>query len=309
MKLKRQYNQQPNIITNTSEELSLLEKRIVYLVINQIKTEKDINLDLFHNEEYIIETSKISETNTVRVQQACKRLANRTYTMVEDFKNGIFHYMTPFPSIKFNKNQGTIKLVLFAEAVPVFKEIKKGYTTYELAAALTLSSVYSQKMYELLSRWKDKKEWAVSLLELQTLMSATTYKYAQFKQKCLNVAVVEINEKTDLSVKWETEKAGKAVVKIIFFISNKVSTDLQEAKEAVNKEMNQLHNLSAGEIALYMNRLINDYSFSSKQRDLIISSPGLMGKFAELESKVANGVIKNIKNPTAYIASILFKQK
>jgi hypothetical protein len=193
--------------------------------------------------------------------------------------------------------------------MPYFLELRNGFTKYSLTAALTLTSIYSQKLYELLSRWKDKKEWFVSLDELKTLLNAKNYAYPQLKQKCLDRGIQEINQKTDLQVTWEPEKTGKSVTAIRFFIKSKAVAERDDAKEAVNEELKQISQLSPGQISLYTQKLFTVYSFTKKQQDLLMSKPSLFGEFVELESKIANGLIKNVLNPTAYMAKVLFKIK
>jgi plasmid replication initiation protein len=305
MKPKRQYNQQPNIITKSTDEMTVIEKRIMYLVINRLDTGFNIQPDLFRNMEFTIAFNELKETNYTRVKKAIEKLQFRAITLIDDDANEEFERIMPFPHIKIKGS--TVKLTMLSTVMPYFLELKSGFTKYSLAAALTLTSVYSQKLYELLSRWKDKREWLVSLEELQTLLNATNYIYADFKKRCLDVGTKELNEKTDLQVSWETEKTGKSVTDIRFFIKGKLAAENAEAKEAVQQELEQIRQLSPGQISLYTKKLFSEYSFTKKQQDLLLSNPQLFSEFVELESKIANGVIKKVLNPTAYMAKVLFK--
>jgi len=304
MKPKRQYNQQPNIITRSTDDMTLIEKRILYLVINQLDTGFNVQPDLFQNKEFTIAFSALKETNYGRIKKSIEKLQTRKIVLIDDDEKEEYESLIPFPHVKIKS--GVVKLTMLANVVPYFLELKRGFTQYELAAALALTSIYSQKLYELLSRWKDKKEWFVSLKELQKLLHADNYKYAQFKQWCLDIATKELNEKTDLVVSWEAEKTGRSVTDIWFFITNKAFAVKEEANKIVHEELNYIANLSPGQIALYTKKLLSDYTFSKKQQDAIISNGNLFAKFVELESKIANGVIKDVKNPTAYMAKALF---
>lgn len=302
MKPKRQYNKQPNIITKSTDDMSLIEKRIMYLVINQLDTGFNIRSDLFKNMEFQIAFSQLQETNYNRIKNAVKKLQFRALTLIDDDEKEEFLRIIPFPSISIKG--GIITLKMMADVVPYFLEIRKGFTKYELAAALALTSVYAQKLYELLSRWKDKKEWFVSLDELQTLLSATNYTYKDFRIRCLETGLNELNEKTDLIASYEVEKTGKSVSDIRFFIKTKAT----EAKEVVEDELTQIRTMHPGEVAVYANHIIHNYTFSLAQRNSILSTPTLFEQFAELDSKFSNGLLK-ARNPTAYIASILFVKK
>ncbi|MFN8407698.1 MAG: replication initiation protein [Sphingobacteriaceae bacterium] len=302
MKPKRHYNKQPNIITKSTDDMTLIEKRIMYLVINQLDTGFNIRPDLFKNMEFQIPFSKLHETNYNRIKSAVKKLQFRALTLIDDDDKEEFLRIIPFPSVSIKG--GLITLKMMADVVPYFLEIRKGFTKYELAAALALTSVYAQKLYELLSRWKDKKEWFVSLAELQTLLNATNYNYKDFRVRCLETGLNELNEKTDLVATYEVEKAGKSVSGIHFFIKMKAN----EAKETVEYELNQIRSMHPAEVAMYAKQVVYNYTFSEAQRQSILSDPILFEKFAELDSKFANGLL-SARNPTAYIASILFIKK
>ncbi len=302
MKPKRHYNKQPNIITKSTDDMTLIEKRIMYLVINQLDTGFNIKPDLFKNMEFQIAFNQLHETNYNRIKSAVAKLQFRASTLIDDDDKKEFLRIIPFPSVSIKG--GVIRLKMMADVVPYFLEIRKGFTKYELAAALALTSVYAQKLYELLSRWKDKKEWFVSLVELQALLNATNYTYKDFRVRCLETGLNELNDKTDLTATYEVEKTGKSVSDIRFFINTKAT----EAKETVEYELNQIREMHPAEVAMYANNIIHNYTFSETQRKSLLSDPALFEKFVELDSKLANGVL-TAKNPTAYIASILFVRK
>lgn len=55
-----------------------------------------------------------------------------------------------------------------------------------------------------------------------------------------------------------------------------------------------------------MQHLLSAYMFTEQQKEKIMASTSLFNKFIELESRIANGNIKNVLNPTAYMAKSLF---
>jgi len=60
---------------------------------------------------------------------------------------------------------------------------------------------------------------------------------------------------------------------------------------------------------MYANRLMKHYSLTDNQQDQISRNPVLFDQFAVIDSKIVNGIIKNVKNPTAYVARSLFAAK
>jgi plasmid replication initiation protein len=307
MKLKRKYNKQPNVITQSSADMTLIEKRLMYIVINRMSVGINVNSDLFKNLDFTVHFNTLGSSGYSTIKKAIKKLHTRTLKLIDDDTKKQFESFVPFPHVKIANSSVTVTML--ANVVPHFLELRKGYTNYELRAALTLNSIYSQKFYELFSRWKDKKEWLVDLEELQKLLNATNYSYKDFRINCLEVGIPEVNEKTELSVSYEPIKEGRSVKKILFIIDIKKSEKEMQAEEAIQdheEEMELVSQLSSGQIAVHMNSLINEYEFSKSQKNAIISNKILMDQFIDLDSKIANGVIKNVQNRTRYIASILF---
>src|SRR5690606_10729737 len=139
--------------------------------------------------------------------------------------------IVPFPYVSIEK--GWITLNMLGDVAPYFLELKNGFTKYELQAALSPNRVYSQKLYELLSRWQDKKEWEVEMEELQRLLDATDYRYTDFRRVCIEPALLEITVKTDLDVSYLAIKLGRKVGAIKFTIL----TEKEKAKEDYEEEI------------------------------------------------------------------------
>lgn len=298
---KRKYNKQPNIITKSADQMTVIEKRLLYLVINRMDTGFNIQKDLFKNLEFKIPSKELGESNYKRIKEALTKLQGRRIIMIDDFKNKKFNSIVPFPMVSIDKGLITIKM--FGDVIPYFIELKNGFTKYELEAALSLTSVYSQKLYELLSRWKDKKEWHVDVEELKMLLNASEYRYSDFRRACLDTAILEISGKTELNVTYLPIKVGRKIAEIKFSIF----TEKEEAKKNYEEEIETIRDMSPAQVAHYSRNLMQNYSFSNDQIDKIMSDNRLFYKFIDLESKIGNGVIKNVKNPTAYMAQSLFE--
>jgi plasmid replication initiation protein len=136
--------------------------------------------------------------------------------------------ITPIPSAKIEN--GVLEVVLWREAVPYFIDLKKrGYTSYELDVALSLTSVYSQRMFELLSRWKDTGKWyGVDIQHLKFLLGIDKDKTyngvaanGKMRQAILEPSRIELAEKTDLEFDYSFEKEGRKFVRINFDVRTK----------------------------------------------------------------------------------------
>jgi plasmid replication initiation protein len=298
---KRKYNRQPNLITRSSDQMNVIEKRLLYLVINKMETRINIQEDLFKNIEFQIPFKDTGETNYTRIKEAVEKLQTRKINLIDDVKEKRLTSIVPFPYVKIEK--GVITLKMLGDVIPYFVELKNGFTQYELEAALALTSVYSQKLYELLSRWKDLKTWEVGLEELKLILSAENYtRFADFRRNCIDGPLEEIADKTELLATYLPLKEGRKVVGLKFNIKTKKDV----SKEAHQEGMEQFVELTSAEKNHYIYSLVREYTFSKQQIDKIMASPTLFNKFVDLDSKINNGLIKNVKNRTAYVAKSLF---
>jgi plasmid replication initiation protein len=296
----------PNLITKSTDEMTVIERRIMYLAINQMDTGLNMAPDLFTNLIFQIPLANLGETNYSRLKNSVKNLKTRSLKVIDNDEQQEYKYIVPFPSAEIKS--GVLTLKMFSDVVPFFLELKNGYTKYELQAALSLSSVYSQKLYEHLNRWKDKKKWFISLTELQTALNAENYRYAQFKQRCLDPAIKEINDQTDLIVTYAVEKRGRAVSAIIFSIRLRVAHELEESKQMVAEDLNELREMRPIMASMYGKEFMSKYTFSKNQKESILYTPSLFQEFIELDRKIEHGVLKVKKDRTAYVASVLFEK-
>ena len=107
--------------------------------------------------------------------------------------------------------------------------LKNNYTQYLASDYLKLSSVYSQNLYEQMKSIENYRHNyshelpKISVQDLREIMQVGK-KYPAFntfKNMCLQRAIDEINEKTDLFVRIDTVKKGRTVVEIEFDIHRK----------------------------------------------------------------------------------------
>ena len=85
-----------------------------------------------------------------------------------------------------------------------------------------------------------------------------------------------------------------------------IKTESDHAKESYQTEMENIKDMSPQEIAHYTRNLLYNYTFSKDQVNEIMGNQELFHKFIDIESKIATGLIKDVKNPTAYMAKSLF---
>lgn len=99
---------------------------------------------------------------------------------------------------KHDKKNDTYNVDVSREIMPYLVELAQSFTTYDLMVALTLKSIYSQRMYELCSQYKNRqnKTFFLELDKLRFILKVEDKKSYQnvaiLKQNVLDVAQREL---------------------------------------------------------------------------------------------------------------------
>jgi plasmid replication initiation protein len=210
-------NRIPNALINSKHEYSSLEKRIFYLIMNDLNPSLENNLK--GNRTVNIENVRelIGNPNSKTFKETLSKLNTRQIKYINDH-NEVYDFIIPFPRVRYENN--TLSIVIFEEVIPDLLDLKKGFTRYQLDSALSLTSHHSQRMYEILSRWKDLKQYTFELEYLKLLLGVENKypKWTHFEMRVLKVAQKELTEKTDISFTYTKKKKGRKVAEVTFTI-------------------------------------------------------------------------------------------
>lgn len=309
-------NNHANSIIESRQEFSMLEKKMIYCIINQIDGKLAIQEDLFQNMYFKIPVSTFGVDYSFRtLKLAINKITTRSITGGDNKKQHAFSIAPiPFAEVK----NGVVTLMVQAKAVPLFIDLKtRGYTSYQLDIALSLTSAYSQRLYELLSRYKntEHKKYYESIDKLKFLLGIDkdkTFKgplaNGNLKSKVIEPAMKELAEKTDIEFDYILEKTGKKFTDITFHIKPKKYLEYQkteDAKEDAALVYKQLQELNNNDIVNIVYKTLPDYNFTPRQKDNITKSPEMMSEFLKINVLIITNVLTITKNKTAYMAKML----
>lgn len=125
---------------------------------------------------------------------------------------------TLFCKCEFDSKQGILKVGFHPDLKEHYLSLKQ-YMQFELTEFMILTSVYSQRLFEILKSWDDKYEVIINLSDLHTDLGtpqSMKINFAEFKRRVLDKAHKDINEHTSLKFEWEPIKIGRAIKKIRF---------------------------------------------------------------------------------------------
>ena len=118
---------------------------------------------------------------------------------------------------KIKKNEGVSKFYVFDEIWKSLLDFTKGYRKYELVTAMQFKSVYSMRMYELMSGQKRPLEFTFEQLREMLCIKDKYSNANDFKRWVLDIAKKELDENSPYSFNYIEIKEGRKVVGFKFF--------------------------------------------------------------------------------------------
>ena len=224
-----------NALIEASHKLSEIEQRLVLLAIlkarefcDSIEQLKDKEL-IIHAEDYIKAFGVDRDAGYKSLKKAVMGLyrAEWGYRFINAKGNIEVAYERFTQSAKYVENEATVKFMFANAIIPMLVELERNFTSYEIAQVANLQSRYAMRLYECLIRFKASKTLNITLDELRFRFGLldTEYKVmSDFKKRVLDMAVKDINENTDITVKYDQHKQGRTITGFTFKFKQKAKT-------------------------------------------------------------------------------------
>ena len=131
----------------------------------------------------------------------------------------------------YRKGEGRILVTLtrvVIEHVTKIDGFEQYFTSYHLRKTSEFKSVYAVRLYELLMQWKSiGKTPLFELNKFRSQLGIGVNEYTRmeaFKRRVLDIAIDQINEFSDINLKYEQHKKGRSISGFSFSFKQKKST-------------------------------------------------------------------------------------
>nr|WP_015060886.1 replication initiation protein RepM [Psychrobacter sp. DAB_AL43B]AFF18200.1 RepB [Psychrobacter sp. DAB_AL43B] len=212
------------------QNLKLAEIRIVQLAVvdaretgKGLTAETPLRIDALRYAE-VFNTTR--QNGYLMMKEAEDTLFNRRFSYIDD--EGRLVKSRWLSQVRYLDDEGAIEVVFTPAVVQGITRIdgaEEFFTKYLLEQTATMTSNYSVRLYELLVQWKQAKKTPMfELQEFRGQLGVEDDEYkamSNFKIRVLDLAVEEINEKSDLKVKYENVKKGRKIVGFAFTVHEK----------------------------------------------------------------------------------------
>ncbi|QDK99573.1 replication initiation protein (plasmid) [Acinetobacter tandoii] len=262
-----------NRLNQAFQVLSLAEFHIVQLAIvdardtgTGLTTDMPLRIDALRYAD-VFGTTR--QNAYMRMKEAEETLFNRRFSFFDE--DGKLVKSRWISQVRYLDNEGAIEVVFtpaVVQGISRINGVKEFFTQYLLSQTAQLKSVYSSRLYELLIQWRSSgKTPIINLEEFRAQLGIEKNQYklmSDFKKRVLELAINDINEKTDIKATYQQHKKGRSISGFSFSFKQK--------KSAINSPKSIVENNNAPIILTDAQR----YLFASKLSEL-----HEMGKYSQ----------------------------
>lgn len=262
---------QSNDLVSASYIMSVSEKELLLACISKIDSRPNRPEQVTKQTKFTISIDTMKElfykdTNRDNAYRDLKKSADRLFDREVTIKlDNNKTLRTRFVSgIVFDPDQAQITVTFAEDILPYLTELSVNFTKYRLHEVAELSSVHAIRLYELIIMWTNQYQYSkeLDLNEFKEIMGVQN-KYKQFgqlRERVIETAINEINEKTNYKVNVSYKKVRRSYV----------SLTLKFHKKILDKIANKDGTLSEDTIKSIVNNLqfmkdYNDHSSLSYQ--------------------------------------------
>lgn len=235
---------QSYIFTTAKYDFNAYEKRIMYRLVELAQDE--IKGIMIRDNMHKIEPTLFGREITMPVADILRNEKDQNYTIakksfrslaqkgVEYEDDKFWQYTAIIANPKIDKIKGSVVFTVLDDIWRCLLDFTKGYRKYELVTAMQFKSVYSMRMYELMSGQKRPLEFTFEDLKQRFKLKDKYSKANDFKRWVLDIAKKELDESSPYSFNYIEIKEGRKVVAFKFFPTfhpDKQDPDLYEREK------------------------------------------------------------------------------
>lgn len=276
-----------NALIDASFNLTLVEQRLMLLTIVEAREKRGLSPStpieitaLSYSKQF-----KVDESTAYRnIASASKTLKRREFSYFDRYKDQDAITVAGWVNkVTYVKSTGLVALYLSEEVISMIKCLDEHFTQYYLDNVSEFDSKYSLRVYELVSKWRKvghTEKYAYEDLRAKLGVELKEYKtMSLFKANVLDKALLELNEKSDLKIKYEQFRTGRSISHFSFVIKEK------RVVKTIEAPVELTFKLTARQIELFASKLSRDHLFGS-----------IYGAVGELQPDFENRLLSELAN-------------
>lgn len=206
------------------------------------------------------------------------------------------HYSVLFSGFTYKEKEGSFEFMLSQTTEPFVLELRERFSAYRLGDVHGFKAASSWLLYEHLNVYKYTGAWKVTLDELRECLGVTG-KYERLdslRHDLIDPAMMEINEKSNISVEYVKEREGRKVTALRFFIRTKEKIYVHETEHDKNMLLRLL--LQAGIRFDTSEKLLAKIIATGKEKHFLKKIPDMINRWNEAKGPMARYMTGALKS-------------
>ncbi|WP_180064338.1 replication initiation protein RepM [Acinetobacter sp. YH16042] len=284
-----------NRLVQALQTLTLSETRLLQLAIvdaretgQGLSTDEPLELDALR---YAKAFNVSPDAAYLALIEAEDSLFKRQFTITNE--DGTLTKSRWIQDANYRKGEGRILVTLtrvVIEHVTKIDGFEQYFTSYHLKKTADFKSVYAVRLYELLMQWKSVgKTPMYELNKFRSQIGIGVNEYARmeaFKRRVLDIAIDQINEFSDITVKYEQHKKGRSISGFSFTFKQKKTGNQSVENKRDPKTVNIFSTMTDAQRHLFANKMaklpeLSEYSqgtesyeeFAIRIADMLLEPP------------------------------------
>lgn len=259
--------------------------------------------------------------NTSRFNQKIHQVAGANIEIKEGKRTTILQLYSKFEWCDDDEHK-ELRVTCNYDVQPYLFELQKNYTSYKLGNIAKLNALSKIRLYELMKQYEKMRSVEIAVEDLQSMLMSKENEFKFFRLRVVDPAVKDINEFTDITVRYEKVLRCRKCTALRFFISGKPAekevievqaTEVQEpeldekpSRSSKPKTLEELYmKYFSGEqlelLTAAVEAALQDYPDTVIKRETPAILRDCIGRFTEQKRK------KTIKSDYGYMSTIIFK--
>ena len=237
-----------NALVQASYKLSINEQRIILNCIGQLNSNEEVTDEVMYRVavQDILDQGELDLKNAYKnIKAAALRLRRREITIPEPTRKLEDRMVVTgwVQTIRYSDSDASVELRFSKDILPYLTQLKAQFTKYKLKHVAKMKSSYGIRLYELLVQHIQfgSRHIEIAWLRKQFQLESKYKAIKDFKLRVIEPALKDINETSDLWVKYSQRKTGRKVTHLIFEFGPKESFSQNQKKltrEYIEKNAN-----------------------------------------------------------------------
>lgn len=279
-----------NRLIEASYKLDIAEQRLILMAIDSARESgKGITADSLltvRADEYAAMFDLNPKITYTQLKSAVETIYNRSVRLhdkhPETGEDRVWDVRW-VSAVAYVAGSGLVQIQFGAAIVPYITRLEGEFTSYKIKSVAQMTSTYGIRLYELLMQWGDVGRREIKLDEFKRMLQVEGQYPAlkDFKNRVLDLAVSQVNEFSDLDVRYENIKFGRKVTGFMFFFGTKKEPEPTPIPKATPKKAKAPAPQKQPNIAAFAG--LEAYAFKALVRDFDFMTEDyvrqMMGKF------------------------------